>query len=525
MRRSLISALIATLVAGQSIDAQFIDQTLAPRGYLRLQAHPHSTSWDSRYARLADGTIGEQPLGLDLTDPTALTLFPGISTLSSLVGDLLGAPGYTPVLGSSEGRIRQEVTQVDLGGHFGVQDWLTIGVIVPWARGRTTVDALFSPDTVNGDLGLNPRLANRTGVDAFIASTGTASAAAQGYAATICGAGPGGACTSAQGLADRARGFEAFSTGAYEASPFFPRSGSSTADAILLTAAALHADLLAAGLVGLPLPMLLATEWLMPADFPLLPGVAGAGIEATPLQSRKGLWSVGDVEVSALVRLIDNLTPDPEKKRPHFGYRFIGGLIVRLPTGLPEDPNVLFDIGIGDGQTDKEGRLIGSLTLGERLGLDAGIRYGIQDATVVVKRVAPVALVLAPIETLQEVTWKPGSYLAIDIRPALRLSDELALTGEYRFFRKGSDAFGLVDASSGLDPTLLDMASRLKAHQIGGGIRYQTVDRWLAGETTRPLEFHLRVLRTVHGSGGATPATTRVEAGIRLFKRVWGPRY
>jgi hypothetical protein len=38
------------------------------------------------------------------------------------------------------------------------------------------------------------------------------------------------------------------------------------------------------------------------------------------------------------------------------------------------------------------------------------------------------------------------------------------------------------------------------------------------------MELHLRVIHTVAGSGGHTPVSTRVEAGIRLFRRVWESR-
>jgi hypothetical protein len=44
----------------------------------------------------------------------------------------------------------------------------------------------------------------------------------------------------------------------------------------------------------------------------------------------------------------------------------------------------------------------------------------------------------------------------------------------------------------------------------------------MRGEAPRALEVHVRLLSTIAGSGGQVPKTTRVETGIRLFRRVWG---
>ncbi len=520
MTRSLIFVLLAALLGGPPLAAQVLDQTMVPRGQFRMQAHPRFMSWDSRF----DAGGNRKDLGDDLTDPTTLSLFPGIATLSDLIGGITATSGYTPILGSTQGRVTQEINQVDFGGHFGVFDWLTVGVVVPWANSRTALDVAFVPDTLNGDLGLNPTITNGAGVDAFIASTLAAGASAAGNASTICGVGAGAACTAAQGLADRARNFDASVRSAYGASPFFPIQGSGTATALTQAAATLSADLLAAGLGGLTVPMAFATDWLTSEGFPLLPTLAGAGIDGAPLRTRQGLWSTGDIEVSALIQVADNLTPGRREGSGGLGYRILAGFLVRLPTGTVENPDVFLDFGTGDAQTDYEGSIIASLTFGSRLGLALGARYGVQGSTVVTKRVAPRSLAMPPVDTRQLLHWNPGAYFGIEIAPSLRLSPELTVTGVYRYFDKDHDVFELLDPGLPFNPGLLIQGSVIKMHQVGGGIRYDTVPRWLSGEAPRPLEIHLRLLHTVSGSGGRTPASTRVEAGIRLFKRFWGPR-
>jgi hypothetical protein len=523
MRRSLIIALLSALLAAAPISAQILERVMVPRGQIRLQAYPSYTSWDSRFGRAADGTERVEALGDDLTDPTALSLFPGITSLRNEIESLSGS-GFSPVLGSSEGRFTQDITRIDFGLHVGVFDWLTVGAVFPWVNPRTVVDHYFVPDSINGNLGLNPRITNGAGVDAFLASIGLAEQAALGNASTVCGAGAGAACDAAQALAARAGAFNASLQSAYTASPFFPITGSATAASLDAAAAALSADLVAAGLAGLGASMAFATDWLTTEEFASLPARSGAGIDALRLQSLNGLWAAGDLEVSALVQLLDNLTPVPNERLPGFGYRVTAGFLARLPTGLQEDPDILLDKPTGDAQTDFEGSLIARLRLGSHFALAAGARYGTQGSTTLTKRVAAPELVFAPALTRQIVTWNPGSYIGIEAAPSLRVTSALSITGQYRYFQKRRDVFELTDPTSTLDPSVLALESGIKAHQIGGGLRYDTVEPWQSGLAGSPMELHVRVLHTFDGSGGHTPESTRVEAGIRLYRRFWGPR-
>lgn len=523
MLRSLTVALLVTLLSGPPLAAQVLDQMLVPRGQLRLQAQPVFTLWDARFGRTDDGVEQQEELGDDLTDPTSLTLFPGIGTLAQLLESITGTSGYTPVLGSSAGRVTQDVTRIDFGGHLGVTDWLTIGAVVPWTRTNTAVDHIFTPDTLNGDLGLNPAFSNASAVDAFLLALSNADASAQNNATSICSSGPSAACTTAQSLAARTSAFSGSTRAAYAASAFFPVAGSVVAGSLSQMAAALDADLTGAGLTGIAAQMAFATQAASAADIALLPGMAGAGIEGASLTTRAGLWQVGDVEVTALVRLLDNSPRSGPP--PAVGYQVTAGFLARLPTGTPEDPDVFLDIGSGDGQTDLEGSLAARFSLGSRFGLAVGGRYGVQGSTTLTRRVAPLEEALPAVTTRQVVTFNPGAYMALDVVPQFRLGDDLSVTAQYRFFHKKRDEFTLVDPTLPLDPTVLGRESGVKLHVAGVGLRYDTVATWLAGGGARPMQIHLRVVRAVAGGGGHVPVSTSVEAGIRLFKRFWGPRY
>lgn len=527
MRPSLSNSLLASLLAvglsASALFAQAMDQTMVPRGQLRFQAHPVFTSWDRRFGTAPDGIDRIEELGDDLTAGNGLTLFPSHPDLVTAVRDLGGLPGYAPVLGPTAGRVQQELTSVRLGGEIGVFNWLTVGVIVPWNQTRTVIDFLHSPDSINGDLGINPTISDAAGVQTFLTSATAAQSASQAGADAICASGASVACTNALDLAARTASFASGISAAYEATPFFPLLGTTAGDGLSQTLTGLNAELQAANL-GTFLPLVLSSQTLTAEGFPLIPVVPQAGIgAASSLSTRQGLWSVGDIEVSAQVRLLDNLPSPGDAPGSDIGYRVTSRFAVRLPTGTPEDPNVLLDIGTGDAQLDLEGGLTADLRLTGWLGIAASGFYAQQGATTLTRRVASPEVIMSAASTRREVRWTPGVLVGIDVAPHIRLGSSVSLHGEYRFLHKFRDEVELIVSDPTVNPVVLELESGMKLHQIGGGLRYDTVEPWLQGDASRPMEVHLRFLHAIKGSGGHAPKWTRVEAGVRLFRRFWGP--
>lgn len=524
MRRCLALALLLTLPTGSDAAAQVVDDALVPGGRVRLQMFPVYTSWGSRFGRTADGTTGREDLGEDLTSASAETLFPGAASLASAIASMTGTGGYSPVLGETVAHVAKDITRIEFGAHIGIFDWLTVGAVLPWTRTRTNVDVYLRPDTVAGDLGINPVVTD-TGVDAFLADLAAAEAAAQANASQICAGSPGSAsCTAALDLADRAASFSASASTAYSASPFFPLAGSGTATSLQSAVAALDSDLTAAGLAGISAPMVFASQGVSEEDFRLLSTLPGLGVAGDTLGSIRSPWYAGDVEVSATVRLLESAPRDPMRTAPTLSYRLLGTVLVRLPTGRVDDPDVFLDVGTGDGQTDFEGRLQGDLMLGGRLALRLGGRYGIQHPRTLIRRVAPPEQVLAPLSSRQLVEWDPGAYFGVEVAPSFHFSPELSMGAEYWAFRKYRDTYTLTGASVGapVDPTVMQPESGVTVHSVGGVLRYDTVARRMATGSTTPLQLHLRVQHAVAGGGGQTPVTTRIEFGVRLFRRFWG---
>jgi hypothetical protein len=526
MRRSLTLALLLALPTGDGLSAQVLDDLMVPRGRVRLQMFPVYTSWDSRFGRTATGVTGREALGEDLTSESAETLFPGSASLTAAIASMNGSPGYSPVLGTATGRVTKDITRVEFGGHIGIFDWLTIGAVLPWTRTRTNVDVYFTPDTLSGDLGLNPRSNQGAAVVGFLQALSSADAAAQTNASSVCGSSPGSpACASAQALADRTGSFSSAASDAYNATPFFPMGGTPTAADLDAATSQLDADLVAAGLPGIGTAMVFATEWVTEDDLGALSNTAGFGVEAAiPLGDVRPLWHVGDLEVSASVRLLEGLVRDSAAASPTLAYRVIGTVLARLPTGAIDNPDVFLDVPTGDGQTDFEGRVVGEVVWGQRLGLRAGGRYGIQQPRTLIRRVAAPEQVMASVLSRQLVEWNPGAYFGIEVAPSFLFSPELSVAAEYRVHRKYRDEYTLTGPSVGApyDPVVMQIESGETVHHVGGILRYDTVARRMASGSGTPLQLHLRVQKAVAGGGGQTPVTTRLEFGIRFFRRFWG---
>lgn len=529
MRRSLTLALLLMLFSGSEVAAQLIDDTLVPSGRVRLQMFPIHTRWESRFGITESGITQTEDLGFDLTSSSPETLFPGadalVSAIEELSSQVSGSAKYTPVLGETIGRVTQDVTRVNLGGHVGITDWLTVGGTLPLVRTRTNVDPGFRPDTLDGNLGLNPSNTNVSGVNLFLADVKNAEAAAQQNATQACSASPSStSCTSAQALLTRTSSFFESTERAYLASPFFPIQGSGAAEILTQATSELDADLSAAGLTGISIPMVFASEWVNPNQFANISNSGSFGIEGEPLGDIRSGWNPGDAEIVATVRILEGSSSAAAFEVPKFSYRLLGTLLGRLPTGTIDHPDFFLDIGTGDGQPDIEGRLLAEMTFENRLGIAFGGLYGAQLPRTLIRRVASPEVPLPALSTRQLVEWNPGEYFGFDLAPVFRLSPELSIIGEYSFFKKLTDIYQLAGSSIGapLDPVVMELESGITIHEIGGTLRYDTLARWRRAGDSRPMQLHLRIRKAIAGGGGQTPITTRVEFGVRVFQRFWG---
>jgi hypothetical protein len=518
----LVGAVVVAALVPGALAAQSMSEPLVPRGRVRLDFAPSVSFWDARYGIGPDGVAVEEPLGLDLTDPRGVSLFPGIPSLEETLRTLSGDASFEARVGSTVGRLDREVTRLDFGLRIGVFDWLTVGASVPYVRGRSTLDFAFRADSA-ANLGLNPA-GSGDGVSALLTGLGEAAVAADDRARAACAGGSTAACASATALARRAGAFWQGMFGAYFATPFFPLAGAPVAAKLQQAFSSLNGDLSAAGIPRVAAPLLFASKAMDEAAFRALPASSGVGM--TPLESYPGIWQVGDMEVNATVRLLDGEIRDSAAVSPRFAWALYGGFVVRLPTGLLDDPNVALDLASGDGQQDMEGRVDAGLRAGSRLELRGSFRYGTQAQVDIVRRVAPHEALLPQAASLAAVRWTPGDYTHLELSPRIHLGEALAVAADYRRFHKAADAYELLAEGTGeassADVTLLSRESEVTLEEVALGLRYSSVGLFRRGKVGTPAEVGLRWVFPLSGGGGRTPKAQRAELSLSLFRRIWG---
>lgn len=111
-----------------------------------------------------------------------------------------------------------------------------------------------------------------------------------------------------------------------------------------------------------------------------------------------------------------------------------------------------------------------------------------------------------------------GSVLGLDFTPRLLLGDGFAVDGHYGFERTGAPTYDRGSPMPGdiLAFTSTANASARNAQRIGFGFRYSTVDTWLRGRATRPIEVSFTHLQTISGSDGVA-RLARDQVQVRLF--------
>ncbi len=507
---------------GAPLSGQSLVDPILPGGMVGLGIVPSHSTWSSIY-----GPDGVQPLGADLTSTNAATLFPGITTLEQNLRSLTGSPtGFPSILGPVSSSVSKGVDRLEFRARLGVFNWLTLGVMLPMVRSRIPIDTYYQPDSLQANIGVSPAVTGNDGVSTLVTQLGDAASAATDRANTLCTANPSGAdCSSATALAQRVTRFENATQSAYYSSPFFPREGSAAATALTHALAALNQDLRGAGLDSVPAAFVFAAGAVTADEFNQIPGNPSAGIRATPLKTVDGLWQMGDVELTAMIRLLKGEVRDSGAANPRFSWELAGGGLIRLGTGHPANPDVLFDVGSGDGQTDFEGRLYGALRVGSHIGLRSTARYGIQRSVVQLRRVTPPGRVLAPYSSLQAVRWSPGSYLYLQVSPRWYLSQGFSLTFDYDYYTKGADGYATLTTSQGsapaLDASVLEQQTAMTLQQVGFGLTYSSLRGARSESGVLPVEFDARFIQAIGGSGRA-PQANRFQIALRAFHRLWG---
>ena len=119
-----------------------------------------------------------------------------------------------------------------------------------------------------------------------------------------------------------------------------------------------------------------------------------------------------------------------------------------------------------------------------------------------------------------------GAVIGLDLTPRLLLGESFALDGHYGFEHADAPAYeraGPPCANCTDIAAYVPTTSPRNAQRIGFGLRYSTVDSYLRGRASTPIEVSLTHLQTITGSEGVA-ALQRDQIQVRLFFRVRSAR-
>jgi len=420
---TLIVPLVATWCVFSFLPSPAGGQELpwVPAGMVRMDFAPDFWTWDSRYGIDVDGNDAVELLAMDLMGtPLGSGLLPDLSELEADLAIALADPSYRVNLGASQAFIDQSRLVFPFRVELGITDWLTIGGMAPLVRPRTELTFALSADSTSATDGISPWSANRTQVQGFLDSYRNILTNAQD------------AHGGEQAFQDARAYLDALNR-AYTHDTFFPVEGSAPAVQLQQRFDDIKTALEGLGITGLPATVPVSAGYLTEEEFTGF--LNDPKMRAFPLQDYTTPWALGDVEITANVRLLRRgFEPDSMGVLPSLRYQVGGGVLVRLGTGSQEDPARFFDTSVGDGQMDLEGNAFGLVELGSRFGAWGQVRYGIQQEGETFRRITHPSQPLADYDRTAPVKWTPGDYFELDLNPRYFLTPAMTFGLRYRFW-------------------------------------------------------------------------------------------
>lgn len=442
--------------------------------------------------------------------------------------------GYALNLGRASLRMDASLRSTPIRIDYAPARRFGLSVAVPLVRARMSV-SLIGPDTTNdatfGNVGLSPELTTpgalatfRSQAEAALAAlltqaqSGPPALQAQAFAlynrwvGTLCGmyALAGGSASDSNS--------PCFRNTPLAASPVLPVDTSEAGDSLATILSrsqteyeSLRAQYAGAG-VGIPA---FTAAYVLPTSPLDAAGLSRVFTDPSGALASDSLAEVvrtglGDMEIGGWLQLMD--TPAWQSQL---------SVIVRLGTGTVDTPDNLVDIGTGDGQTDVEIITRNDVSLGRRLRLFVGARYGVQMADQQERRVTPWYLPIVPASATALMERDLGDYFGIDVAPHWQLDESISVGFGYHYFRQGATTFAYANAADetaiGVPASVLGEATEVTRMRAGVGVTYNTLSRYYSGRAKLPLRVTWSYQNSLYGRGGQVPRAGVLSLTIQTF--------
>jgi hypothetical protein len=208
----------------------------------------------------------------------------------------------------------------------------------------------------------------------------------------------------------------------------------------------------------------------------------------------------GDMETGLMIKAID---------KGIWGVMLYPGVV--LPTGRQDDPDILQDVGFGDGQYDLFGEMATGLVINDHFNIGTTLRYTYQAASSKTLRV--------PQERDFQLSDKKGNFdvkygdkFNWTLRSTYSLNDWVSFTPVYRFMFQGD---AIYSSSFTTANKYLAYNSHRLEHQAQLTTSFSTITPFLKKQFPLPAQINLNLVKTITGEN--VPNQERFEVEFRML--------
>lgn len=208
----------------------------------------------------------------------------------------------------------------------------------------------------------------------------------------------------------------------------------------------------------------------------------------------------GDMETGVMIKAIDKGT---------WGLQLYPGVI--LPTGTEDDPDIIQDIGFGDGQFDVFGELGTGYIVNDNLSFGTRLRYTYQAPTEKTLRV-PTDRDFPLSSDKGDFTVKYGDRINFMLNSTLAFNDWFSVTPVYRYMYQFQSEY---DSQYGVANDYLEYNSDRQEHQVQLTASVSSIQPFLKKKFVLPAQVNVNVVQTIAGKNVAKVG--RLEFELRLI--------
>ncbi len=208
----------------------------------------------------------------------------------------------------------------------------------------------------------------------------------------------------------------------------------------------------------------------------------------------------GDMETGFMTKVVD---------RGVWGLMFYPGLI--LPTGRQDDPDILQDVGFGDGQVDVFSELATGYVFNDYVNFGTTFRYTYQTATNKELRI-PSSRDFTLSSDKGQFNVKYGDKINWMVNGTFGVNDWLSFTPVYRFMYQMPSEF---NSNYGQADKFLAYNTDKMEHQVQLTTTVSTIQPFLKKKFLLPAQINFNVVQTVAGKN--VPKVGRFELEFRML--------